>query len=272
MHISSSQNPHIKNVVKLHNRRQRDALQLMVVEGAREIGLALANGFKPAELYMCPELAMGEEATAVAQQFHRLHEEKQTTLFTISPELFAKIAYRGESDGLLALLPYWSRPLTSLPLSPAPFLAIIEGGEKPGNLGAILRTADAAGVDAVIISETESGEGTDIFNPNVVRASLGALFTVPVAVAPATDLLVWLRAHGIQVAAATPGGDVLYTAVDLRGSVAVVLGSEAHGLSQTWLNAADKRLIIPMHGQVDSLNLSVSTALMLYEVVRQRGG
>jgi TrmH family RNA methyltransferase len=266
-HIASLQNGRIKNVVKLHHRRHRDAHQLMVVEGAREIGRALANGFVPQEVYICPELVVGGDATAVSQQLHTL----KTALFTVTPELFAKMAYREESDGLLILLPYWQRPLSALHLSANPFLAVIEGGEKPGNLGAILRTAAAAGVDTVIISEKESGEGTDVFNPNVIRASLGALFTVPVATASTPAVIAWLREQGIQLAVATPEGELLYTAVNLRGPVALVMGSEAHGLSEEWLTAADLRLAIPMHGQIDSLNLSVSAALLLYEVVRQRG-
>jgi TrmH family RNA methyltransferase len=273
-HIASLQNGRIKNIVKLHNRRHRDAQQVMVVEGAREIGRALANGFVPQEAYICPELVVGEEATAnlkllraVSQHLHTL----KTAIFTVTPEVFAKMAYREESGGLLVLLAYWQRPLPSLHLSPIPFLVVIEGGEKPGNLGAILRTADAAGVDAVIISETEAGEGTDIFNPNVIRASLGALFTVPITTVPTPAVIAWLREQGIQIAAATPEGEVVYTAANLRRPVALVMGSEAHGLSEEWLTAADLRLTIPMHGQVDSLNLSVSTALMLYEVVRQRG-
>lgn len=274
--ITSPQNNRIKNLVKLQNRRQRDAQRLMVVEGVREAALALANGFMPEEAYICPELARGAATTTVTDQLHHLEKTGLCSLFTITPDLFAKVAYRGESGGVLLLIPYWTRPLASLLLSPNPFLVIVEGGEKPGNLGAILRTADAAGVDAVIISETETGEGavsegTDIFNPNVVRASLGALFTVPVTAVPTDQLITWLREQHIHIAAATPAGEELYTAVNLQNPVALVMGSEATGLSQTWLGAADTRLLIPMYGQVDSLNLSVSTALLLYEVVRQRG-
>jgi TrmH family RNA methyltransferase len=269
--ITSSHNGRIKNLVRLQNRRSRDAQQLMLVEGVREATLALANGLVPEEAYICPELISGQKATAIADQLHRLETTGHCRLFTITPEVFGKVAYRGESGGVLLVIRYWVRPLTSLLLPPNPFLVIIEGGEKPGNLGAILRTADAAGVDAVIISETETGEGTDIFNPNVIRASLGALFTVFVTTAPAEQLITWLHEQHIHIAAATPEGEELYTAVNLRNPVALVMGSEADGLSQQWLNAADVRLLIPMHGQVDSLNLSVSTALLLYEVVRQRG-
>lgn len=269
--VSSLQNSRIKEVVKLHNRRHRDAQQLMVVEGSREIARALASGFAPQAAYICPPLLRGEEATAVSARLHTLHQQGSLPLFTVTPELFAKMAYREASGGLLVLIPYWQRPLASLSLSPNPFVAVIEGGEKPGNLGAILRTADAAGVDALIISESEPGAGTDIFNPNVVRASLGALFTVPIASAATPEVIAWLRQQGVQIAAATPAAEMLYTTADLRGPIALALGSEAAGLSAAWLQAADLRLAIPMHGQVDSLNLSVSAGLMLYEVVRQRG-
>ena len=150
-------------------------------------------------------------------------------------------------------------------------MVIVEGGEKPGNLGAILRTADAARVDAVIICDAEAQRGTDLFNPNTVRASLGAVFTVPIATATTPEMIQWLQAKGIQIATAVPDGDSLYTAVNFKEPVALIMGSEAAGVSRPWLEAADLRLRIPMHGQLDSLNLSVATAVMVYEVFRQRG-
>ncbi len=270
-YISSLQNPRIKHVVKLNARRYRDRQRLTAVEGIREVSLALHNGFIPVEAFICPDLLHGDEATAVADQLQLLNENSQTNVFTVSPNVFTKIAYRGESGGVLLVLPYWQRPLSQLPLSKNPFLVVIEGGEKPGNLGAVLRTADAAGVDAVIISENGAKQGTDIFNPNVIRASLGAIFTLPVITAETSQVIDWLLNQGIRIAATTPEGDDLYTAVNLQNRIALVLGSEAQGLSRTWLEAAHFRLVIPMQGQVDSLNLSVSTALMLYEVIRQRG-
>ena len=172
---------------------------------------------------------------------------------------------------MLILLPFWQRPLSQLTLSANPFLVIIEGGEKPGNLGAILRTADAANVDAVLVCAADENKGTDIYNPNTIRASLGAIFTVPTAVASTAEIIAWMRAQNIQTAAATPDADELYTAVDLTPPIAIVMGSEAFGLSDVWLRAADKKIAIPMNGRLDSLNLSVATALILYEVVRQSG-
>lgn len=265
--ISSLQNNRIKNIVKLQNRRQRDTQQLTSVEGAREIGCALKNGFVPTEAFLCPDLIVSDEATAVAAQLAALEANDQCQLFTVSKDVFAKMAYRGEKDGLLMVLTYWSRPLQ---LSQSPFIVVVEGGEKPGNLGAILRTADAVKVDGVIICTSDKSKGTDIYNPNVIRASLGAIFTVPIVTMKTKEALAWLTEKQINIAAATPDGDHLYTAVNLRKPVAIVMGSEAIGLSQLWLDAADLKLRIPMLGQVDSLNLSVSTAVMLYEVIRQR--
>ena len=270
--ISSLQNSHIKNVVKLNNRQQRDAQQLTVVEGVREVSRALSCHILPVEAYICPPLITGDEATAVAQHLYRREESGQTRLYEVTPAVFAKMAYRGQSGGILMVIPYLTRPLNDIPLSPNPFLVIIEGGEKPGNLGAILRTADAAGVDGVIISEDETRRGTDVHNPNAVRASLGALFSVPVAVAATDEVIDWLHRRHIRVAITTPDAMETYTAVNLTGPIAIVMGSEAHGLSNAWFDAADVQLTIPMFGLVDSLNLSVATAVILYEVIRQREG
>ena len=179
------------------------------------------------------------------------------------------MAYRGGSEGLLLVVPYTSLTLADLGGSPAPFLVIIDGIEKPGNLGAILRTADAAGVDGLILTSDE-GTGTDIYNPNVIRASLGAIFTVPVLSKPALETIAWLKAEGIMIVATSPEAAQVFTAASLIGPIAIVLGSEAYGLGATWLDAADQKVRIPMFGKVDSLNVSVSTALLLYEALRQR--
>ena len=267
--LTSLHNARIKNILKLNNRRQRDAQKKTVVEGIREVDRALQCGIIPQEAYVCPELITTEEATAVWWQLQSLAEEDQLALFTITPELFAKAAYRGQSGGILVIIPYLDRALTSLSLSETPLLLIIDGGEKPGNLGAILRTADAAGVDAVIVTSQASG-GTDIHNPNVVRASLGALFSLQVVEAAPETLLPWLRHKQIQIAALTPDGERPYTEANLQGSLALVMGSEAFGVDLEWLAAADIRLKIPMFGLVDSLNLSVATAVVVFEAIRQR--
>lgn len=268
--ITSLQNARVKNIVKLNNRRHRDAAGLTVVEGVREVEHALQNGIVPLEVYICPPLLDDAAAAGVLVTLQNLAETGTTQLFEVTPPVFAKMAYREDSGGVLLVIPYFQRALEDLPLPAHPFLVVIEGGEKPGNLGAILRTADAAGVDGVILSPNEDLGGTDIHNPNVIRASLGAVFTVPTAVAPTAQVIEWLRQHGIRALATTPVATTPYTAVDMNGPVALIMGSEAHGLSPAWLAAADEHLVIPMFGRVDSLNLSVATALLLYEAVRQR--
>lgn len=280
--ISSLQNKRAKNVVALHQRRRRDSQQLMVIEGIREARLALQNGVVPTEAYLCPEIAHQGEVADVLAGVSRLVQEQRTMLFEVSAPVFAKIAYRSDSGGILLVAPYLNQELGNIPVRQPSFLVVIEDVEKPGNLGAILRTADAAGVDGVIVGsssvgsgrvgsgQANEGRGTDLHNPNVIRASLGALFTVPVASAPTVQVIDWLGARGINIIAATPSATATYTSVDMRKPVALVLGSEAHGLSQPWLSAAAERVRIPMQGEVNSLNLAVSTALLLYEVVRQR--
>lgn len=268
--ITSTQNPRIKRVVRLGNRAERDEARQTVVEGVREVSRALAAGIVPVEAYLCPELIDGPEATAAARRLVDLAATSMTELFYVSPPVFEKLAYRGESGGLLLVIAYRPRTPASLVLSPSPFLVVVEEAEKPGNLGAILRTADGAGVDAVLVPDDAGGSGTDLQNPNVIRASLGACFSRPLVSAPSGELIGWLRENGIAIVAATPAAAALYTAVDLTGPIAIAVGSEAHGLSRTWLEAADLRVRIPMAGVVDSLNLSAATALMLYEAVRQR--
>jgi len=277
MLITSLQNPRIKSIVKLSSRRQRDADQRTVVEGVREVDRCLGAGIVPAEAYVCPELAMADPAAAdVAQRLTDMADRRLTQLFEVTPDVFAKIAYRGESGGLLLIIPYLTTSLDQLiatrKTNRPPFFAVIEGVEKPGNLGAILRTADAAGVDGLIICPGERGGGTDLHNPNVVRASLGTLFTVPVAQAESATVLAWLGQHNITALAATPDGETPFTQAEMTGPVAVVAGSEAFGLTDLWLAGAQQRVTIPMFGMADSLNLATSTALLLYEVVRQRGG
>ena len=266
--ISSLQNSRVKRVVKLNDRSQRDAEGLTVVEGVREARRALAAGITPREAFVCPNL-LDAEGRAVAAQLEALAGRRQTEVFTVTTAVFAKLAYRATTGGLLLVIPYLDRPLERLPLGRPPFLVVVDGAEKPGNLGAILRTADAAGVDGLIVTGDASTR-TDLHNPNVVRASLGALFTVPVAAATVAETIAWLRAHQIAILATTPAAARVYTAVDLTGPIAIVMGSEAHGLPPAWLAAAELQARIPMRGAVDSLNLSAATALLLYEVVRQR--
>ncbi len=263
--ISSLQNNRIKQLAKLAKRRERDQQRITVVEGVREISQALAAGVNPVEGYICVE-RLDNEGRQIVAALTALAQKRSLTLFEVTPAVFEKIAYRGESGGLLLTIPYVDQPLHNLPLSGIPFIVVVEGVEKPGNLGAILRTADAAGVDAVIVC----AGATDLHNPNVVRASLGALFTVPVAEVATEDLIDWLHKQKIAIVAADPMATIYHMTTPLTGPVAIVMGSEAQGLTALWQSVADFRVKIPMRGQIDSLNLSTATAVLLYEVVRQR--
>ncbi len=264
--ITSAQNERLRGVGKLEKRRERDARRATLVEGTREVSRALAAGVIPLEAWVCTALIHNDEGHKALERLRGLDAERRTHLFMVTPDLFGRLVVREGSGGLLLVIPYVARALTEIPLGAPPFLAIIEGVEKPGNLGAILRTADAAGVDGVVVN----AGATDIHNPNVVRASLGTLFSVPICEATPAETVAHLQAHGVRTVAAVPDAPQRYTDGDLRGPVAVIMGSEAFGLSPEWRAAADALVSIPMHGAADSLNLAAATALMLYEVVRQR--
>jgi len=262
--ITSLQNPRVKQLVKLRERRDRDEAGLFLVEGYREIRRALEKGVRPQELYFSPEWFLGENEPALIEQA----KQAGAQLFELSKDAFAKVAYRERPDGLLAVAPQWKRSLADLKLSPHPFLLVVESIEKPGNLGTILRSADAAGCDAVIVCDAV----TDIFNPNVVRASTGVLFSVPIVVADSASVHAFLVEKGIRVVATTPDTPNIYTKVDLRGPLAIVMGSEQYGLSGFWLKESDLLVRIPMAGQADSLNVAMATIITLFEAVRQRQG
>ena len=260
--ITSLQNPRIKNLVRLRNRRPRDQQKVFPVEGYRAISRALEQGVAIRELYFAPEWFLGtNEAELIATA-----EAAGARLFELSKPAFAKVAYRDRPEGLLALVDQWETRLEDLALGDPPFLLVVESIEKPGNLGTILRSADAAGVDAVIVCDPV----TDLFNPNVVRSSTGVLFAVDLAIASAEEVIAWLRAGGNRIAATTPHTDRLYTEADLTGPVALAMGSEQYGLSQIWLDACDLPVRIPMAGQADSLNVAMATLVTLFEAVRQR--
>lgn len=267
--ISSLHNPRVKHVVRLNNRRYRDAQRLTLVEGVREASRALDAGIIPREAYICTDLITDDAADGVIQKLQQLNSAGTTELIKVTPPLFAKIAYRGKSGGILLVIDYQEYSPDNLLQTSLPFIVVLDGAEKPGNIGAILRTADAAGVSGLILS-TGSDRGTDIYNPNVIRASLGTIFTVPMISMPARETMVWLKNAGIRTVATTPMANRFYTETSLKGPIAVIMGSEAFGLSEEWLEAADLQVRIPMFGVVDSLNLSVATAVVLYEVVRQR--
>lgn len=257
--ITSLQNPRIKEAVRLRDRRSRDETGLFLIEGYRELKRAVDAGRKITTVFYCPDLFLGENESA-------LLEKSGAELVLCSPEVFAKISYRDRPDGLLGIGPQLHLRLSDLRLSKNPFLVIAEGIEKPGNLGTILRSCDAAGVDAVIVCD----KTTDIHNPNVVRSSVGTLFTLPVIEAGSVETLIFLKEKKIQIAAATPDAKLEYTQADFSIPVAIAVGTEQLGLSEAWMKEADCQVRIPMHGVADSLNVASATTLLLYEVVRQR--
>lgn len=262
--ITSLQNPRIKQLVKLRDRRPRDEAGVFMVEGYRQIRRALEKNVTLRELYFCPDWFLGENEPALIAQA----ETAGATLIELSKDAFAKVAYRERPDGLLALAPQWKNALDDLNLSQIPFLLVVEAIEKPGNLGTILRSADAAGCDGVIVCDPV----TDIFNPNVVRASTGVLFSVPLVIAESQQVHAWLKTKGIRTVATTPAAKKLYTDTNLCGPMAIIMGSEQYGLSDFWLNNADAPVRIPMAGQADSLNVAMATIITLFEAVRQRSG
>ncbi len=262
MILSSLQNPRIKDVVKLRQRSHRDEAGLMLVEGYREILRALENGHAPTQLFTCPALFLGENEPALIARCSAAGAD----LVECSAAVFEKIAYRDRPEGLLALVPQLRCSLAHLQMPPTPLILVAESIEKPGNLGTLLRSADAAGAHAVIVADPL----TDIHNPNVIRASTGMVFAVPLAVAETAEVLAWLRAQKIRILAATPHTDRDYTDVDLTQGVAIVVGTEQLGLSDVWMKAADLQVRIPMLGKADSLNVAQAATLLLYEAVRQR--
>jgi len=260
--ITSTANPRIKAVVGLRERRDREARGLALVDGAREIGRAIAAGVEVVELYVAPELATSSEARTALEAARAAGLE----MTTVSPTVFARLAFGDRSDGVVATIRTPSLSLDRLALPPVPLVAVVEGIEKPGNLGAILRSADGAGVDALIAADAR----TDLFNPNAIRASLGTIFSVPIAAATNTKTIGWLTDHGISIVVARVDGSVAYDQVDYRGPLAIVLGSEAHGLAGAWSGPGFQAVSLPMLGIADSLNVSAAAAILLYEARRQR--
>lgn len=257
--ITSLQNPLVKRAVRLRERRERDALSLFLIEGYRELSRAIGAGRQIDTIFYCPELFLGENEEA-------LLKKSNAALLLASADVFRKISYRDRPDGLLAIAPQFHLPLKDCPLTETPFLVIAESIEKPGNLGTILRSCDAVKADAVIVCDPT----TDIHNPNVVRSSVGTLFTQPVLEAGRSETLAFLRKKKICIVAATPHAKLKYFEADLRQPVAIAVGTEQYGLSEEWLKAADCQVQIPMRGTADSLNVASATTLLLYEVLRQR--
>jgi TrmH family RNA methyltransferase len=260
--ITSPANPRIKHLVRLRERRERDRSGLFLVEGYRELRRALEAGIELTELYSCPDLYLGENEGALLEAAARAGAE----VVTVAEVPFRKASYRDRPEGLLGVARQFPTGLERLRPGPDPLLLVVEAIEKPGNLGTMLRTAEAAGAAAVVVCDP----ATDPFNPNVVRASLGTLFSVPLVVGDTPGAIARLRALGIRTVATTPSASLAHWGADLTGPLAVVVGSEQYGLSAAWLEAADQRVIIPMPGSVDSLNAAMAAGIVLFEAVRQR--
>jgi len=260
--ISSTSNPRVRDALRLRRRSHRDKADLLLVEGFREVRRAADNGYWPRTLFFCTDFFLGENEPELIEACGRAGTE----LVECARPVFAKLSYRDRPDGILALSPQLHRQLGDLRMPGAPLLIVAEAIEKPGNLGTILRSADGAGADAVIVCD----RCTDLSNPNVVRASVGTLFCLPVAEASSNDTLAWLRKHDIRILAATPHAKTVYYDAPLAAGVAIVVGTEQYGLSDLWLKNADLRVRIPMRGQSDSLNVGTATTLLLYEALRQR--
>ncbi len=261
-HISSIQNPEVRQL-EHWSRKSRDRRKAgrFVLEGLRELQLALQGGYRPEKLYFCPDILPGDslEELPGLQGFPRV---------SLSAEVYRHLAYRGKTEGVIGLMHTKEHRLEDLELpSEAPLILVAEAPEKPGNIGALLRTADAAGLDAVIIADPRG----DLYNPNVIRASVGCLFTVPVATGSSEEVLQFLKGRGVQILAAALGESRRYDLADYRGPSAIAVGTESTGLTDLWLEGADVRVAIPMMGAIDSMNVSVAASILIFEARRQRG-
>ena len=262
--ITSLTNPRVKAAVRLRDRRERDATGLTIVDGPRELLRGLDGGVVVEEAFVCRDLIRSAEAEEAVARLGA--SGGAGSIHEVSADVLAKVGFGDRIDGVVAIVRAPAVGLDRLTLPPDPLVVVVESVEKPGNLGAILRSADGAGADAVIAADAR----TDLFNPNAIRSSLGTIFSVPIASATTAATLEWLAAHAIQPIAARVDADVLYTEIDFRGPVGIVMGSEAGGLSRAWEDPRVTAVRIPMHGAADSLNVSVAAAILLYEARRQR--
>ncbi|MBQ7424006.1 MAG: RNA methyltransferase [Prevotella sp.] len=256
LHITSVQNPRIKNLVLLETKSaERRRQGLFVAEGQREIMHCVEAGYEIATLYICPDL-----------QQETVPELNAGSIVTVSRQVYEKIAYRGTTEGMIAEVRTKTRTLEGLRLKENPLIVVLESVEKPGNLGAVLRSADAAGADAVVVCDPL----TDLYNPNLIRSSIGAIFTVPCIACSSEECIAFLKSRGLQILTAQLQNSHLYYETDMKRPTAIVMGTESTGLTNQWREAADAHIRIPMLGRLDSLNVSVSAAILLFEAVRQR--
>lgn len=276
--ITSRQNSRVKEAVRLRVGRERRKSGRHLIDGAREIRRAIEAGVRPIEAFVSEQGAGSREQGVGSGGGRRAEGEEQelveilraagAEILPVTAEVYEKLCF-GERDeaGVVVVAETPRRGLGDLKLAADFLVAVIEGVEKPGNVGAILRSADAAGIDAVIVADG----GTDLFNPNAIRASLGTVFKANVVEATSEETVEWLATNGIRAIAARPEAELDYTAADLRGGVAIVMGSEAVGLSDAWRGAGVEAVRLPMRGIADSLNVSTTAAVLFYEAMRQRG-
>lgn len=255
--ITSARNERIRQVLELQEKsRTRRALGLFVVEGRRELEHCLEAGYELDSVFWCPEILPELPQELIGD----------VPVSELTAELYGRIAYRGGTEGLVARVKARPHTLEDLTLKENPLIVVLESVEKPGNLGAVFRSADAAGADAVIICDPL----TDLYNPNLIRSSIGGVFTVQSAVCDSASAISWLKARGMKILTAQLQDSSWYYDVDMKGGTAIVIGTEATGLTEQWREAADAHIRIPMLGALDSLNASVSAAILLFEAVRQR--
>lgn len=258
--ITSAQNQKIKALLALQEKsKERRKAGLFVVEGRRELLHCIEAGYEPYAVFFCPEIISEKD-------FNEIAGKCDCNFFEVPRHLYDKLAYRGGTEGVIAELRCKDRSLKSLKLKENPLVVVLEAVEKPGNLGAVLRSADASGVDAVIVCDPL----TDVYNPNLIRSSIGAVFTVPVVAATSEETISWLKDNGIRIYTAQLQDSEWYYDTGMKGGTAIVMGTEATGLTDAWRKAADAHIKIPMLGKLDSLNVSVSAAILMFEAVRQR--
>ena len=262
--ISSAQNPVVKRLLQLQEKsRNRKKEGVFIVEGIREIQLAFKGNYSCEELYFCDFLFPAENLKELSTD-----AENKPSITEFSKDVYEKIAYRGSTEGVMALFRSNELSLDSLQLnSNHPLVLIAEAPEKPGNIGALLRTADAAKVDAVIIANPK----TDLFNPNIIRSSVGCVFTNKIAVGTTSEIISFLKNHKISIYTAALQASKTYSEIDFTSSSAIVVGTEATGLSKEWIDNSTQNIIIPMSGEIDSMNVSVAAGILIFEAKRQRG-
>lgn len=256
--ITSLQNPKIKHLISLDKVRERRKHNQFTIEGIKEITLAISANYIIESVFYCDEIINPTQLTALGLD--------ESILTPVNLSVFEKMAYRESTGGVIAIAEKKSTQLNQIKLSKNPILLVLEAVEKPGNLGAILRTADAAGVDAVICCDPQ----TDFYNPNVIRSSVGCVFTNQIASTSSEETIAWLKKQGIKLFCTYLAGASRYTDVSYNQPCAIVMGSEAQGLSDSWVKNADANILIPMHGKIDSMNVSVAAAVVVFEALRQR--